>query len=141
MTTFDMDEKEITTFDIDDTFLSKEYFDQNDLFNQLKEYYNSDMCQFEMPEDNLKKVRQILERFFYKLRVVNDPIQYCVLVKQDTNTTELLRNLVLRIQRGSYEIFFIKDKLSMNMTAGRSISRLKETVIETRQLTWRIDRS
>lgn len=53
MPAFDVDREEITTFEVDGTYLFKQYFDRNGVFDALESYYNSDKHWFEVPEDEL----------------------------------------------------------------------------------------
>ena len=70
MPTFDAEQEQITAFVFDQTYLFKQYFDKDDLFQQLERYYNSDKYRFEVPEEKLSEVNQILHSFFYNLKVV-----------------------------------------------------------------------
>lgn len=67
MPSFDIAKEEITAFEISDRYLFTMYFDEEQLFKQLKEYYHSDKYKLEIPEYDLEQVRQVLDKFFYDL--------------------------------------------------------------------------
>jgi len=110
MPTFDVEQKEITAFEFGQTYLFKQYFDKDDLFQQLQEYYNSDKYQFEVPEGKILDVRQILDSFFYELKIADEPMDYCVVQDKQVDSSDILRNSVAIQRRGNYEIYLMKDK-------------------------------
>lgn len=112
MPTFDVEPKEITAFEVGGMFLFKEYFEQDELFDRLKKYYNSEKYRFEIPEDEIEEVRQILENF-YELSVADNLEDYCVIADGNWDATELLKNSVMRTRRRGEEVHVMKDSLSV----------------------------
>lgn len=51
MPSFDVDREELTLFVVDDIYLFKQYFEQDELFAALREYYNDEAYRFEVPAD------------------------------------------------------------------------------------------
>lgn len=57
MHTFEVEQEEISAFGFGQTYLFKQYFDKDDLFQQLQEHYNSDKYRLEVPEEKILEVR------------------------------------------------------------------------------------
>lgn len=81
MPTFDIETEEITAFDTGDESIFKTYFDGSQLFKRLETYHNENKYRLEIPDCDLERVRQILEKY-YELTVVNDVEGYCVIVEK-----------------------------------------------------------
>lgn len=126
MPTFDVEPRGITAFEMDGAFLFKEYFEQDELFDQLRKYYKSDKYRFEIPEEEFKEVRQILEDSYYDLSVADNLENYCVVADENSNTTELLKNSIMRTRRGGQEVYVMKDRLSVKQAIERGATELAE---------------
>jgi len=83
MTIFDVQTEKITAFDTRNTCLFKMYFDENQLFKQLKTYYNKNKYRFEIPESDLNQVRQFFDKYYSGLTVLDHVEDYCVVVKKE----------------------------------------------------------
>lgn len=46
------------SFAVDDTYLFKQYFEQDEVFTELRPYYNEDDYRFEVPQDGFDDVQQ-----------------------------------------------------------------------------------
>jgi uncharacterized protein YkuJ len=129
MSTFSVDREKITAFELDGTYLFKQYFDQDNVFAALRSYYNKDKYRFEVPEDNLDEVRQIIDDYFYDLRIENDLRSYCVVKQKDSNYSNILKNSVLTKRRSDHIIFLMKDQLSVEQAIEHGATPLSETHI------------
>lgn len=127
MPTFDADREEITAFKVDGTYLFKQYFDRDDEFDALKSYYKNDKYRFEVPEDELDDVQQILDEYFFDLRIEDNRHSYCVVMEQGDDYSDVLRNSVLTRRRGSNVVFLMKDLLSVEQAVEQGARRLSET--------------
>lgn len=132
MLTFDVDRQEITVFEVDDTYLFKEYFDRDDVFDAIKTYYNNDKYRFEVPEDKLDTAQQILDEYFFDLRIEDDLHNYCVVMEQGEDYSDVLRNSVVTRRRGSSVVFLMKDLLSVEQAVEHGGRRLSETDFNAR---------
>ena len=141
MPTFDVGQDEITAFEFGQTYLFKQYFDKDDLFQQHQEYYNPDKCRFEIPGEELSEVSQILDRFFNELRIADEPMDYCVVQKKQVDSSEILRNSVANQRRGNYEIYLMKNELSVRQAVKKGATRLGKTDLRKENLQWKIDGS
>ena len=101
MPTFDVETEEITVFEIGDRYIFKTYFDEDQLFKQLKKYYNENKYRLEIPEADLEEVRQILDEYYYDLDVEDSVDDYCVVVDRKSKSANTLRNSVMRKHKGN----------------------------------------
>jgi len=128
MPTFDVDRTEIPMFTINGTYVFKYYFEDSDLFNQLKQYYNDDAYRFELTSDEeLEEAARILDQYFFDLDVVDDPKPYCVVVPRNDDYSDILRNTVARFSRGRHYIFLLKDTLSVDQAIEQGATPLRES--------------
>lgn len=127
MPTFDIEREEITAFEVDGTYLFKQYFDRGDVFDTLESYYNNDKYRFEVPERELPEVQQILDEYFFDLRIEDDLYNYCVVMEHGEDCSDVLRNSVLTRRRGSTIVFLMKDRLSVEQAVEQGARRLSET--------------
>jgi hypothetical protein len=132
MPAFDVDREEITAFEVDGTYLFKQYFDRDDVFDALESYYNSDKYRFEVPEDELNDAQQILDDHFFDLRIEDDLHSYCVVMEHGDDYSDVLRNSVLTRRRGSTIVFLMKDLLSVEQAVEHGARRLSETDVNTK---------
>lgn len=141
MPTFNVEPKKITAFEVGGAILFKEYIGQDELFDQLRKYYNLDKYRFEIPEEELDEVRQIIDRYYYELSVVDNLGQYCVVAGEDSNTKELFKMSVMRIPRNGREIYVMKDSISVKQAVERGATQPAEPETDSGQPRRRIDRS
>jgi len=125
MPKFNADTEEIIAFDFENTYLFTVYFDEKQLFNQLKKYYNNHKYRFKVPDKDLEEVQQTLDNYLYRL-VVEDPLEeYCVVVDKETDTSAIVRNTVMSKQRRSHDIHLMKNKLSLKKQLNKTQFGLK----------------
>jgi len=126
MPTFDVDREEITAFEFDGKYTFKQYFDNDDLFQELEQYYNSDKYRFEIPEGELSEVRQVLDKYFYELQIADNIAEHCVVQQKEADSSTILRNAVLSQRQGNHDIFLMKDKLSVRQAVEQGASQGKK---------------
>jgi SRSO17 transposase len=141
MPAFEVDRTEITGFKVEDKILFNQYFDHDELFDNLEKYYNRDQYRFEVPESDLDKVEQILDEFFYDIKVVEQMENYCVVIEENSDTSEILRNTVMNTRKTGRDVFLMKDQLSVEQAQERGASKINKTGIDPEDLEWIIDRS
>lgn len=123
MPTFDI-EREEAAFEVDGTYLFKQYFDRGNVFDNLESYYNNDKYRFEVLERELPGVQQILDEYFFDLRIEDDLYNYCVVMEHGEDYSDVLRNSVLTRCRGSTIVFLMKDRLSVEQAVEQGARRL-----------------
>lgn len=87
MPTFVVERQELTAFAIGNSYFFTDYFDHDDLFTTLNDYYNSDSYRLEIPYCELDTDRQILDRCFSDLVIADELVPYCVVRQRDADTT------------------------------------------------------
>jgi hypothetical protein len=130
MPTFDVDREEITAFEFGGRYIFKQYFDNDDLFQELEQYYKSDKYRFEVPEGELSEVRQVLDNYFYELEIADSIEEYCVVQQKEADSSTILRNAVLSQRQGNHDIFLMKDKLSVRQAVEQGASHGKKSDLE-----------
>lgn len=140
MPDFDIDKEEVNAFKIEVTYLFKEHFWQNDIFDQLEEYYNRDKYRFEVPGRDIKEVRQILDEYHYELNIVDNLGEYCVVADKEADTEEILRNAVMKTRKNGVNVYLMKDELSVKQAVESGASRLPKIELEEGSPRWEIDR-
>lgn len=130
MPTFDIETEEIIAFEIGDRYIFKTYFDENQLFKQLKLYYDEDKYRFEIPDSYLGQVRQTLEKYYYELEVVDSVEDYCIVMNMKSKSANTLRNSVMRNHRRQQEILVMKDNSSKKQAVEKDAITLEKSEVE-----------
>lgn len=130
MPAFDVDREEINVFEVNDTYLFKQYFDNSDVFDELRQYYNQDAYRFELPDQaTVQQVDATLADYFYTLDVVDDIEAYCVVVERGKDYSDILRNAVVQFDRRQHHVFLMKDQLSVDQAVEHGATPLEQTDI------------
>ena len=136
MPSFDVDTTEIVAFEVEeaDLYIFSQYFDNDEVFAELNEYYDNDHYRFEVPAADLDQVEGVLEEYFYELRRVGpDEIEpYCVVKRKYTDHADILRNSVYHTSRSDWNVFVMEDRLSAEQALERGAAPLAELDIEFR---------
>lgn len=129
MPEFDVDAERITVFRIDDEYLFAHYFDRQDIFDDLSEYYNDDAYRFEVPEAEFDNVRERLADAYFEPVVVDrdDFDAYCVVKEKYTEHAEILRESVVHWERRGHLFFLMKNELAVEEALERGATRLADT--------------
>ncbi|MDY6770800.1 MAG: hypothetical protein SV186_02455 [Candidatus Nanohaloarchaea archaeon] len=130
MPTFDVDQEKINVFEVNDTYLFKHYFENDEVFDELGRYYNQDAYRFELPDrTTLQQVDELLGEYFHTLNLVSDIEPYCVVVERGEDYSDILRNAVVQFDRGRRIVFLMKDKLSADQAIEQDATPLEEAEI------------
>ena len=136
MPSFDVNTTEIVAFEVKeaDLYIFSQYFDNDEVFAELNEYYDTDHYRFEVPADELDQVEAVLEEYFYELRRVGpDEIEpYCVVKQKYTDHAGILRNSVYHTSRSDWNVFVMEDRLSAEQALEQGAAPLAELDIEFR---------
>jgi hypothetical protein len=131
MPSFDVDRERINAFEVDGTYLFKHYFDQDDVFTELRRYYNESEYRFEVPADALTEVQAFLEDCFVELAVVDDVEPFCVVKRKYTDHPDILfKASILERPQQDYNVFLMKDQLSVEQAVNNGARRITETDID-----------
>jgi len=131
MPTFDVDREQITVFKLDDTYVFKQYFDHDALFDGLRPYYNEAEYRFEVPNSAFNDVQDLLQEHFYELEPVSELEPFCVVWPKDGDQPDVLyKTAVLSHTHKGYHVFLLKDQLSVEQAVHEGAERLAETDID-----------
>lgn len=131
MPTFDVDNERINVFPIGDQYFFKHYFEGDELFGELRQFYNSGAYRFEVPEDAFDEVEALLADHFYELSVVDDIEEFCVVKQKYSEHPDMLfRNAVVQRSHGDHNVFLLKDQLSVEQAVNHGAQRLSEADVE-----------
>lgn len=141
MPTFDVDREEITAFELDGRYIFKQYFDNDDLSQELGQYYNTDRYRFEIPEGKLSEVRQVLDNYSYELQISESNAEYCVVQQKEADSSTILRNAVASQRQGNHDILLMKDKLSVRQAIQKGATQAKKSDLKMEGIQWKTDGS
>lgn len=122
------DQDRLYIFEIDDTYLFTEYFAQEDLFHELKEYYNRENYRFEVPADVFEECREHLEQYGYEPEVVDDIGEFCVVKDQYTEHAEILKRSVEHWSRDNHHFFIMEDPQAVEYAVEQGAEQLADTI-------------
>ena len=136
MPSFDVDTTRINAFEVEDAdlYVFSQYFDQDDVFHELREYYDSEHYRFEIPAGEIDRIESFLAEYFYDLnRVAPDEIEpFCVVKEKYTDHADILRNSVYHTSRGSNTIFVMQDRLSAEQALEQGATLLVDSDVSFR---------
>jgi hypothetical protein len=131
MPTFDADTTEINAFEVEDAdlYIFSQYFDQEEVFDELREWYDSEQYRFEVPADEINRIESFLDEYFYDLnRVAPDAIEpFCVVKEKYTDHADILRNSVYHTSRGGSTVFVMQDRPSAEQALEQGATPLADS--------------
>jgi hypothetical protein len=133
MPSFDVDTTEINAFEAEDAdlYIFSQYFDNDEIFNELREWYNSEQYRFEVPTDEFDTVETFLDEYFYDLaQIPSDAIgPFCVVKEKYTDHADILRNSVYHTSQGNNTVFVMQDRLSAEQAVEQGATPLADSDI------------
>lgn len=127
MPRFDVEPERIDVFRLDDRYVFSRYFDREDVFRALREYYDDDDYRFSVPVDEFDEVRDRLREAHYEPAVVDDPGPYCVVTEKYAEHARILRDSVANWERRGHRFFLMKDERAVEMAIERGATPVEET--------------
>ncbi len=131
MPTFDADTTAINAFKVEDAdlYVFSQYFDQEEIFEELREWYDSEEYRFEVPTDEMDRIESFLDEYFYEVTRVapNDIEPFCVVKKKYTDHADILRNSVYHTSQGSSTVFVMQDRLSAEQAVEQGAAPLADS--------------
>lgn len=121
------DTQRVYVFEVEDTYLFKQYFTLNEIFDELREYYNGEEYRFEVPVEDFSAVADVLESYAYEPVFVEDFEEFCVVKEEYTAHAEILRNAVLNWSRDGYNFFVMKNLRAVDEAVEQGATRIDET--------------
>jgi hypothetical protein len=137
MPSFEVDQEEITVFALGESYVFRQYFEQDELFADLQEYYNSEDYRFEVPQDAFETVARRLEEHFYEPIIVEEVEPFCVVKQKYTDHPDILfKTAVAKQSTGDHTVFLLKDQLSVEQATEQGATRLSDTDINFSLKDW-----
>lgn len=127
MPAFDVDAKPLIVFEVGDEYLFSHYFDREDVFEDLRDYYNDDAYRFEVPADEFGTVRERLEEAYFELTIITDLEPYCVVVEKYDKHADILRESVVTWERRGHRFFLMQDEVAVKEALDQGARKLAET--------------
>ena len=113
MTSFDVDREPVYVFELDHAYVFRRYFELNEVFDELRDYYDADEYRFEVPEPDWDDTVEVLRTYYFEPEVVEDVAGFVVVKEQYTKHAEILKNSVAHWTRRGYNFFLMKDPLAV----------------------------
>lgn len=107
----DVDREPIYVFRLDHTLVFKHYFELNEVFESLSDYYDDDAYRFEVPDGEWDDVAAILREYYYEPEVVEDVSDFVVVKERYTKHADILKNSVAHWTRRGHNFFLMKEPL------------------------------
>jgi len=125
------DRESVNVFEIGGTLYFKHYFEGDDVFAKLREYYNGQQYRFEVPADDFEQLMTYLRGHGYDLERVDKIEEFTVAVEQYTSHPEnIFKASVFQAQTAEYNCFLLKDKSSVEEAVYAGAEELTELDIE-----------
>ena len=119
--TFDVIErrKRITFFKLGKLWVFKHFFDNQEIFNALLDYYNKDQFRFEFKSIGVRNnALKLLERNGFDYDLVEDPKGYVVQFPRQAKYAQILKNSVAFKEAANERIFLMKDLAAVEEAVG-----------------------
>jgi hypothetical protein len=127
MPSFDVEPEQLVVFEVDDEYFFSQYFEQSDLFEDLRGYYNDTAYRFEVPEEEFDTIREYLEDAYYEPVIVTDLEPYCVVIDKYDEHAEILKRSVATWERQRKRFFLMKDDLAVKEAVEQGAERIDDT--------------
>lgn len=120
--------EQVNVFEVDEIYLFKHYFDSEEVFDRLKQYYNNQQYRFEVPPDEFEDLHSFLEEHGYGLVVVDVFEAFVVVVKKYTaHPDNIFKGSVIQRTVDGYNCFLLIDQTAVEQAVQNGANRLTET--------------
>jgi len=121
-------DEQVNVFEVDETYLFKHYFDGDDVFGRLRQFYNQHQYRFEVPPDEFDDLRAFLADHGYELVVAEPIAKYVVVVEQYTAHPEsIFEDSVIQRTSDQYNCFLLTDQYAVAGAVAEGATRLSDT--------------
>jgi hypothetical protein len=124
-------EERIHAFPFGELYLFKHYFEEQDLFDQLKRYYNSSEYRFEVPAEDYPSVEELLREYGYGLISIDNVQEFVVVVEKYTEHPDnVFKDSVYHEGGAGHNFFLMKDRVAVEQTVHNGAIHFPETDLE-----------
>jgi len=121
----------VNVFEVNEMNLFKHYFDSEDVFDRLKEYYDNRHYRFEVQPDEFEELRSFLAEHGYGLVVVDAVPEFVVVVEKYTDHPEnIFKKSVNQRAIDGYNGFLMTDQAAVKLAVQDGAIRLAETDLQ-----------
>jgi hypothetical protein len=122
------EDERVNVFEVEKAYLFKHYFEGEDVFDRLKQYYNNQHYRFEVPPDEFEDIRSFLADYGYGLVIVDAIDEFVVVVeKYTTHPENIFKQSVIQRSVDGYNCFLLTDQGAVEQATREHASRLTET--------------
>jgi hypothetical protein len=122
--------EKITVFHVDEAYYFAHFFDRQDVFSELSEYYDDHSYRFEVPESEWEDVATTLRSEYFETDVVEDVEPYCVVTGKYDQHADVLRDSVLHWERRGHRFFVMKSAFAVETAIEAGATPIEETEFE-----------
>lgn len=121
----------VNAFPVDEEYWFKHYFDDDEVFADVRSFYNPADYRFELPADRLSDVQSRLAEHGYGLVVV-EAVEEFVVVKRKytTHPRSIFRGAVLQRSVDQFNCFVMKDQAAVEQAIDLGADPLAEAPVE-----------
>lgn len=121
-------EERVNVFEVDERYLFKHYFDNEEVFDRLKHYYNNQHYRFEVPPDEFTQLRSFLSDQGYGLVIIDTIEEFIVVVqKYTTHPDNIFKQSVIQRSVSNYNCFLLTDQAAVEQATRDHATRLIDT--------------
>jgi len=122
------DNEQVNVFEVDETYLFKQYFEGDAVFDRLRPFYNHSQYHFEVPPERFERLQSFLADHGYDLVVAGQTAKYAVVVEQYTAHPEgIFEDSVIQRTVDGYNCFLLTDQYAVAGAVAQGATRLRDT--------------
>lgn len=113
--------KTINLFHFYDKYYFKHYFQEGGLFDELRSYYDSLNYRFEVGEESLEEVKDLLQSHGFGVNIVEreEVREFVVIINKYEKHADLLKKAVDTLEVGEKKALVMKDQVSKEEALNR----------------------
>lgn len=121
----------VNVFPVEERYLFKHYFEGEDVFDRLKQYYNNQQYRFEVPPSDFENLQEFLVSHGYALVVVDAVEEFVVVVRKYTQHPEnIFKDSVMHRSTGDFNCFLMTDQEAVDRAIDAGAIRLTTAAVE-----------
>lgn len=121
----------INAFPVDEEYWFKHYFDDEEVFGDIKPFYNAAEYRFELPAERLAEIQSLLAEAGYGLVVVEAIGEFVVVKrKYTTHPRAIFRGAVLQRSVDQFNCFVMKDQEAVEQAIDLGAMPLAEAPVD-----------
>lgn len=121
----------INVFPVEERYLFRHYFEDEDVFDRVRSYYNNRQYRFELPPEEFDSLRSFLSEYDYSLVLVDAVAEFVVVVKKYTDHPDnIFKASVIQRSVDDYNCFLMRDQPSVEQAVDDGATRLTDTGLE-----------